>query len=170
LVVAKSVEILIGCFRKGDAENPEVYTRALALILSEYPESVVRRVTDPRTGLPGRSQWLPTIAEVRHACEVEMKPIHEEAERMRRDHQRANRLEPPAKPPREVRAAMIDRMREKLPLIFPDEVGKVDPVKSQREFEQLCRDSRVDVSSIPGRSGFKSARALGAIFATGATW
>ena len=73
LVVARCVEILIGCYRKGEADNPEVYTTALAAILEGYPESVVRFVTDPRTGLPGRSNWLPTIAEARGACETAMK-------------------------------------------------------------------------------------------------
>lgn len=41
-------------------------------ILSCYPQPVAYRVTDPRTGLPGRCQWLPTVAEVKAACEAEM--------------------------------------------------------------------------------------------------
>lgn len=45
------------------------------------------RVTDPRTGLAGRCQFLPTVFEVRQACEREMLPIREaqrhDAERQR---------------------------------------------------------------------------------------
>lgn len=53
-------------------------------ILCSYPEAVVLSVTDPRTGVPGESKWLPTIADVRHACEEQMRPIREEADRRRR--------------------------------------------------------------------------------------
>lgn len=57
---------------------------ALVTILCSYPEAVVLSVTDPRTGVPGESKWLPTIADVRHACELQMLPIREEADRNRR--------------------------------------------------------------------------------------
>jgi hypothetical protein len=107
-VVARCVEILIGCYRKGEADNPEVYTTALAAILEGYPESVVRFVTDPRTGLPGRSNWLPTIAEARGACETAMKPIREEAERERRKRERGA-LPPPAKTWRPTREELMAR-------------------------------------------------------------
>ncbi len=30
---------------------------------------MVEYVTDPRTGLPAKLKWLPTVAEVREACE-----------------------------------------------------------------------------------------------------
>jgi len=63
--------ILIGCYRRDDAADPEVYAGALVAILTGYPEEIVLTVTDPRTGIAGRSQWLPTIAEVRSACEKE---------------------------------------------------------------------------------------------------
>lgn len=83
-IVTACVERLVGCYRKGDAENPDVYTAALAVMLADYPAAIVQKVTDPRTGLPGRSQWLPTVAEVRHACELEMKPLRDEEARRRR--------------------------------------------------------------------------------------
>lgn len=67
--------ILFGCYRKGDAADPEIYTAAIAAVLSRYPAEVVVTVTDPRTGLPSRCQWLPTVKEVRDACEAEMEPV-----------------------------------------------------------------------------------------------
>lgn len=63
---------LVGCYRTGDAADPETYTAAVASILTLYPQAVVYRVTDPRSGLPGKSQWLPTVAEIKAACEAEM--------------------------------------------------------------------------------------------------
>lgn len=41
-------------------------------------------MTDPRSGIAGRSKWLPTVAEVREACEREMAPARREAERQAR--------------------------------------------------------------------------------------
>jgi hypothetical protein len=61
--------VLFGCYRAGDANDPETYSAAVAAVLATYPPDVVKRVTDPRTGLPGRSKWLPTVSEVRDECE-----------------------------------------------------------------------------------------------------
>jgi hypothetical protein len=36
--------------------------------LAEYDEETVKFVTDPRTGIARKSQWLPTIAEIDKAC------------------------------------------------------------------------------------------------------
>lgn len=68
-------KVLIGCYRKDDATDFEVYSAALVAMLSEYPEAVVRYITDPRTGLPSTQKWLPTIFEVRHACEEQLERI-----------------------------------------------------------------------------------------------
>jgi hypothetical protein len=55
---------LFGCYRRADAADPEIYSAAVAAILSEYDEETVAYVTDPRTGIARKSQWLPTIAEL----------------------------------------------------------------------------------------------------------
>jgi subtilisin family serine protease len=65
----KRTAMLFGCYRKGDANDPEIYTAAIAATLAEYEQEVVDYVTDPRTGLPSKLKWLPTVAEVREACE-----------------------------------------------------------------------------------------------------
>lgn len=61
--------LLAGCYRKDDAADPETYVTALAAVLAEYSPDIVQRVTDPRSGLPSRVQWLPTVKEVRDECE-----------------------------------------------------------------------------------------------------
>lgn len=75
----------MGCYRKGEAENPTVYAGAVALVFGEYPDDIIRRVIDPRTGLTGRLKWLPAVSEVRDACERAMQPIR--AEEFRRTRQ-----------------------------------------------------------------------------------
>ena len=74
-VAMRRAAILLGCFRKGEAEDPEIYVASVAAMLSIYPQEIVYRVTDPRTGLPGKMKWLPSVAEVRQVCEREMEPI-----------------------------------------------------------------------------------------------
>ena len=64
--------ILIGCYRKSDANDPEIYGRALVAVLMRYPENIVMAVTEPATGLPARLKWLPSIAEIVEACEDRM--------------------------------------------------------------------------------------------------
>ena len=64
--------MMFGCYRKQDANDPEIYVAAVTAILSEYPDSVIETVTDPRTGLPSKIKWLPAVAEVKSECEIHM--------------------------------------------------------------------------------------------------
>ena len=64
---------MFGCYRKGDANDPETYTAAIAAVLAEYSPAVVQRVTDPRTGLPRTMKFMPNVAEVAEACDAAKK-------------------------------------------------------------------------------------------------
>jgi hypothetical protein len=86
---------LLGCYRKGNAENPDIYTAAIAAVLSEYPTDIIRRATDPRTGIAGKSKWLPSVAEVRAFCEAEYAPVRRQQERERLAEERKRMLPPP---------------------------------------------------------------------------
>jgi hypothetical protein len=83
LEAAKHAKVLLGCYRTGDANDPEVYVRAVVAVLAEYPLEVIAKVCDPRMGLPAKSKWLPTIYEIKDACESAMIPI----DRRRREQQ-----------------------------------------------------------------------------------
>lgn len=61
---------MFGCYRKADANDPETYAAGVAAILSEYPPEIIDYVCDPRTGLPRRLKWLPTMAEIAEACDA----------------------------------------------------------------------------------------------------
>jgi hypothetical protein len=134
-VATRRAGVLLSCFRKGDAENPEIYVGAVASVLSSYPEAVAYRVTDPRSGLAGRSQWLPTVAEVRIACEIEMAPARsEEARNARRAHTEAV-LSAPA-----VRSVAKARFDELSSSLDPQEDfnGKAKPF--MRSAEELAKE------------------------------
>jgi hypothetical protein len=74
--------LLFGCYRKGDANDPEIYTAAVAAVLAEYEPDVITRVTDPRTGLPRKTKFLPNPAEVSEACDEARKVLKAEAAAM----------------------------------------------------------------------------------------
>lgn len=75
LEAAQAAKLLLGCYRSGDANDPDIYVRAVASVLAEYPSEVIRGVCNPRCGLPAKSKWLPTVSEVKEACEIAMAPI-----------------------------------------------------------------------------------------------
>lgn len=57
---------------------------AIAATLAEYSPEVIEYITDPRTGLPAKLKWLPTVAEVREACEDHSKYLKARAELLRK--------------------------------------------------------------------------------------
>jgi hypothetical protein len=71
---------MFGCYRKGDAHDPDTYVAAVAAVLAEYPDDTIWTVTDPRAGLPSKVGWLPTVKEVRDACEAHYGPTRRAAE------------------------------------------------------------------------------------------
>lgn len=60
---------MFGCYRKAEANDPVTYSAAVTAVLAEYSEEVIAHVTHPVRGLASRSKFLPTIAEVKEACE-----------------------------------------------------------------------------------------------------
>ena len=84
--------MLLGCYRKGDANDPDTYVAAITATLARYPEDVIRAVTHPATGLPIQKDFLPTVREVYLACEAIVQPRREaEARRLRTEKQLAER-------------------------------------------------------------------------------
>lgn len=67
---------MFGCYRRDQAADAETFTAAVTMVLAHYSAEVVKAVTDPFGGLPGRKTengWsgLPDVAEVKEACEIE---------------------------------------------------------------------------------------------------
>ncbi len=71
---AERARLLLGCYRRADAYDPETYVAAITAVLARYPEDVIRDVTHPATGLPIRCDFLPSVAEVYRECEIRMQP------------------------------------------------------------------------------------------------
>ena len=99
---------LFGCYPRNEANDPETFLTAATATLSEYPEIVADRVTDPllRNSLPSKSKFLPALAEIRAACELEM-VWFDTVERRERDRKHTAKVLAPTLPP----PAPMDRMR-----------------------------------------------------------
>lgn len=62
---------MLGCYRKTDLIDPEIYGSAVVSVFMRYSNDVVAAVTEPATGLPSRLKWLPTIAEIVESCDAQ---------------------------------------------------------------------------------------------------
>lgn len=78
---AARAKILLGCYRTGDANDPETYVAAITAVLARYSEEIITSVTHPVTGLPSKKDWLPTVKEVHDACEEAAAPMVRQQQR-----------------------------------------------------------------------------------------
>lgn len=62
-------KLILGCYRTDSVSDPQVYITAIATVLSRYPTDIGIRLSDPQTGIAGKLQWLPSVAEIRQACD-----------------------------------------------------------------------------------------------------
>lgn len=135
--IAKQAKLLLGCYRTGEANDPAVYSGAVIAALSDYPLDVVREVVDPRRGLPSKSKWLPTVFEIKEACEAVMAPRRREADRLAREEERKRTLPPPVdRTNRPTYAELRDRCHA-VGLMIGDRkkpVAGVSPAKIQAKY------------------------------------
>jgi hypothetical protein len=127
---------LLGSYRQGEAADPHVYVAAVAAVLMHYDEEVVRSITDPMRGLPGKLKWLPTIAEVRAACEECLRPAREAMAREKREADTRLLLTPPTASPEERERAVERWARDMRPAMQPASVTR----KPERSLEEMLAD------------------------------
>jgi hypothetical protein len=72
-VAARQAAKLFSCYPRNEANDPETFLTAATAVFSDYPERIADRVCDPllRSSLPSKSKFLPSIAEIRAACDLE---------------------------------------------------------------------------------------------------
>jgi len=101
---SQRAEVLFGCYRRGDANDPERYVAAIAAVLSDYDFELMKEVTDPRTGICTTEKFMtfmPNAGELKVYCEAQAA----RRERLKRLGERRvpvapeRRLEPPEQPP-----------------------------------------------------------------------
>jgi hypothetical protein len=130
---AQRAKLLLGCYRTGEANDPETYVAAVTAVLARYPEEVITTVTHPVTGLPKKIGWLPTIKEVGEACDAAVEPIRQNEARLKRIKEQMEMRE------RERRGERpsLEQMQEK----YGKDWGiKADPEPKRKSFKVLSWD------------------------------
>lgn len=57
---------ICGCYRRDEAQDPETFAAALAVVLADYPASIVEFAADPRTGVITKfPMGLPNIGQIK---------------------------------------------------------------------------------------------------------
>jgi hypothetical protein len=77
-------QLLLGCYRSGEANDPDTYVAAISATLARYSQQIITDVTHPVSGLPAKKSWLPTVKEVFDACEEEANRGRQQTARERR--------------------------------------------------------------------------------------
>lgn len=77
-------QLLLGCYRSGEANDPDTYVAAISATLARYSQQIITDVTHPVSGLPAKKSWLPTVKEVFDACEEEANRTRQQTARERR--------------------------------------------------------------------------------------
>jgi hypothetical protein len=58
--------MIASCYRRDEAQNPELFADALALVLGDYPANIVKIAVDPRTGVIERfPMGLPNVGQIK---------------------------------------------------------------------------------------------------------
>lgn len=61
---------ICGCYRRDEAQDPETFAVALALVFGDYPASVVDFVADPRTGvITEYKMGMPNVGQIKEFCD-----------------------------------------------------------------------------------------------------
>jgi hypothetical protein len=106
LAAAEGAQALVNrCRLRKDIPDPREFWLAIAYVLNKYDPVVIRIVTDPVTGLPGRLRYPLEIADVCNACETAMVPS------MLRQQRESERVAAEAE--RERAAAELDERRRR---------------------------------------------------------
>jgi hypothetical protein len=70
---AQRAKLLFGCYRRGDANDPDTYVAAVAAVLSRFDPDLVREVTDPNTGIQTTEKYMsfmPNAGELKVYCDA----------------------------------------------------------------------------------------------------
>lgn len=113
---------------------------AVVSLLAEYPQEVVDRVCDPRTGIATACKFLPTIAELSEALKSKMFPHNKAwmAEWRRRQWEPVNREEPTQE--------QIDRVRKISETL--KSLGPRDPIEELRKEARRLRATKPQGATI----------------------
>ncbi len=72
-LAANRARLLLGCYRRSDAADPDTYIMAIAAVLACYEQDVIMAATDPRSGIQTKEKFQafpPNSGELKAFCEA----------------------------------------------------------------------------------------------------
>jgi hypothetical protein len=72
IYATERARLLLGSYRRGDASDPDTYVAACAAVLACYSAEIIKRVTDPRTGISTTEKFRafpPNSGELKAYCD-----------------------------------------------------------------------------------------------------
>jgi hypothetical protein len=72
IYATERARLLLGSYRRGDANDPDTYVAACAAVLACYSTEIIKRVTDPRTGISTAEKFQafpPNSGELKAYCD-----------------------------------------------------------------------------------------------------
>jgi hypothetical protein len=72
IYATERAKVLFGSYRRGDANDPDGYVAAVAAVLAMYEPEMIKRVTDPRTGISTNEKFrafMPNSGELKAYCD-----------------------------------------------------------------------------------------------------
>jgi hypothetical protein len=69
-IATLQVHRFFGSFRKSETDDSDTFVEGCLRLFTAYPAEAVAHVVDPITGLPGRSEWLPSLKAVKDALDA----------------------------------------------------------------------------------------------------
>jgi hypothetical protein len=157
--MTKRAEFLLSQFKGApDAINPAVYAASLAAVLADYPEEVVMKATDPRSGIARKQNWHPTVAELVAFCDRLAEPLLREAERQKRITSPDRLLEAPEPAPRKTLAELQAECERRGGLIPRERRGSPVPKPLSPEAAAKLLADLAERASMP--SGIKASPEL----------
>ena len=65
-------KVLFGCYRRGDANDPDQYVASIAAVLTLYEPDLMRQATDPRSGISTNEKfcdYMPNSGQLKVFCD-----------------------------------------------------------------------------------------------------
>lgn len=61
--------LVLGSYRGAEVNDPKLYVAGCVAVFRRFSSEVVAAVCEPGSGIQTRRKWLPTVSELREACE-----------------------------------------------------------------------------------------------------
>ena len=129
LRAAERARLLVGQFRRVEANDPDVWFAALVKLFTTFPEPVVVKVTDP-SSLARKFRFCPSLFDIGQACDAQFAVIYGNRRPLLTDNN------PPVARTPELKSKILELLRD-----LRGKIGSQEPQIADRNFDQRLGES-----------------------------